>query len=169
MRRQTVLTLTAILGAIVISPAAQAHRGPGPQGPPPGPPPEPPGMGILMHAPGDTLKERLGISDSVLGKIESLRDKSQYDAIAMRADLERLQLKLRKQLARDLPDLDTVLKLVRREHALLGKLAEERIKSEIRLLALLDKGQRAKLREHCRKMPYPAPQGRPRGPAGHAR
>jgi len=104
---------------------------------------------LLMHAHPDVLKAQLGLSDAQIKQIEPLRTALLSKGITVRGQIAQLGLQLKGQFDADLPDQAKVLDLARKIHNLRGQLAEERLKTGLKMLTILSKDQRAKLRARC--------------------
>ena len=156
---KTMLTRFSMTAAalLLLAPVAQAQPGPGP-GPGPGR-----GMGRgmgprgcgLMHAPPDVLKARFGLTDDQVTKIDGIRVNFLKKQITYRAEIQKLRLEHRQLFQSDLPNEGKVLQAMRKTRGLRGKLAEERVKTHLKIMATLTKEQRTKIRTECGPMMGP--------------
>lgn len=114
-----------------------------------------------MRAPADVLKVRFGLSDDQVTKIETIRTNFLKKQITYRAEIQKIRLEQRQLMQSDLPAEAKVLQLMRKARAQRGKLAEERVKAHLKIMATLTKDQRTKVRTECGPM---MGQGRGWGP-----
>jgi len=111
---------------------------------------------MLMHAPGDVLKLKLGLNDGQVAKLLPIRTAFQSKRITLTAQMQQIGLQLRTLFeAGDLPDTNKVIDLSRKLRNVRGNLEEERIKTQLKLLGTLTKEQRTKLRTECMHGPRP--------------
>jgi len=103
----------------------------------------------LLHGHPDRIKAELKLSDAQWARLEPLRDNFMQKRIRYRAEMQQVGLKLRKQMQVDLPNEGQVLRLMRQQRSIRGKLAEEGAKTHLRALAVLNPEQRKALRERC--------------------
>lgn len=126
--------------------------GPGGPGGPRGPggPGGPGGCArLLMHAPPEVLKASFGLDDAQIKQLEPLRLAFLNKQIQLRASQQQAMLLLQVAMQADLPDQTKVLDLSRKARGLRGQMEEEKIKTVLKVLQIMNKEQRAKLRLHC--------------------
>jgi Spy/CpxP family protein refolding chaperone len=108
-------------------------------------------MGMLFRAPQMMLKQKLGLSDAQVKKIESIRMNFMQKRITLRANMQRQRLKMRALWQQDLPSQNAVLSGMRKLRSIRGTLMEERVKASLWMMGTLTKQQRQKLRQKCWK------------------
>ncbi len=108
---------------------------------------------VLLHAPSDVLKARLGLSDAQVARLQPIRTNFASKRINLQAQAQQAALQLRSYLdTADLPDQKKVLDLSRKVHNLHWQMHEERVKAQIQIMQALSKDQRGKLRAECATM-----------------
>jgi len=107
---------------------------------------------MLMHAPPDRLKEKLKLSDAQISKLEPLRMNFLTKKIKGKAEVQLNRLKMRRLMQADLPDQNKVLKLMRKQRNIRGRIHEEGLKAYISALKIMSAEQRKDFRVKCRKM-----------------
>lgn len=134
----------------------------------------------LFHSPASHLKEKLGLSDAQITKIQKYRNNLWFKRAATKSKVATLRVKVRLEMEKDLPAVKTVLELVRQMRQHRGTVMEEKLKAKLWSIAVLTAEQRKKLRGTCgpgthrmgRRGPRgpgvrgPGPRG-PRGPGKH--
>lgn len=103
----------------------------------------------LLNAPPEVLKARLSLTDDQLNRIQALRTNFLTKRIKQRSQLQLVQLQLRTLLEADLPDQGKVLTQMRKARGIRGKIQEERVKAQLKMLTVLKKEQRTLLRAQC--------------------
>lgn len=139
---------------------------PGPGRPPPPPPPRHrggPGPGGMI----DRYAERLGLDDGTRAKIREIAGESRRRGEAIKERLERAHDEMRGLLSRDAPDEAAVMRQAEVISALELEERKSRLRSMLRIRALLTPDQRAELvrilereRPRRRDRPPPGPPGR---------
>lgn len=104
----------------------------------------------LFHMPPVVLQKRLGLDAKQLKKIVDVRNNYLKKKIDFKRDIAHQKLKLRFLMETDLPDVNSVLKIMRAKRAIKSKLKEEKIKAKLWAMAALTVEQRTKLRKMCR-------------------
>jgi len=104
---------------------------------------------ILMYAPADVLKTKLGLDDRQLQNIEAIRNNFFTKRDQLQRLLEKQWDKARSLWAADLPDQKQVLDHMRETRQIRGRLHEERVKAHLKVLALLTPQQRFTLKAQC--------------------
>jgi Spy/CpxP family protein refolding chaperone len=154
MKRYTTMAF-GIAALMMIANGAWARHPPRGMGPGfghgPGFGPGPRCGGLLIHAPAEVIKGKLGLNDAQLARIEALRDNFLHKRIKLHAEAQQQGLKLRREMQRETPDQRKALQLMRKRRHARGVIAEERLKARLGMLRLLSKEQRAKLDEQCAK------------------
>src|SRR6185436_4638754 len=128
--------------ALLMSVAAAAHAQ---GGPPPGPPPPPhgPNPGEI-----DELSDELGLKPAQKQGIRDIADEARKKQAKLRADLEVVEIDLRRELERDEPDEKKVIGYIDQLSALEGEMRKVNVVAWLKIRKLLTKEQRAKLDEH---------------------
>lgn len=103
----------------------------------------------LFHMPPTMLKEKMGLNDGQVAKILKYRNNMLFKKAAAKGKLATLKVKMRIEMEKDLPNLDTVLKLMRQLRNVRGTKWEEKIKAKIWAMKVLTAEQRKKLRASC--------------------
>jgi len=138
--------LLSCLVVLLIHGASQAQQPLGPEGPTN---PPVPCARLLLSARADTLEHALGLSKRQTAKIAALRTNYWNQRLGLRLEISQTTVKLNHLMMAELPDETKVLQALRKLRRLRGQLAEGRTKMELRSMAVLTRGQRAKLRAHC--------------------
>lgn len=168
MKRMLSLTLS-LAAFLVAGQVALAQPAPPPPGAGPG---VGPGQGFgrgscrhLLTAHPDILKAQLGVNDAQAKQIQALHKAYLAQRISDKAELDKAKLEMQTLMQEDLPDEGKVLAQHRKIHAAMGKIAEEGLKTRLKVLKVLTKEQRTKLRTLC---PMDGPGGFGKhGPRGH--
>lgn len=105
----------------------------------------------LMHAHPDVLKAQLGLTGAQLKTLQAVRTNFFNKRVDLRAAMGKEQIKLRALWDADVPNEGQVLAHMRKVRGLRGKLHEERVKAQIKVLRTLTMQQRTKLRANCAK------------------
>lgn len=118
--------------------------------PPPGPPLE-------------EMREELGLSDEQIAKIGDIRYSARRDEITRRAELERVELELERELSKASPDESTALRLFDAAHTARGELERIHLRTRLRIRAILTPEQERELQKLAQTKPRPSrPMGRSR-------
>ena len=105
----------------------------------------------LMHAHPDVLKAQTRTHWCQLKTIQAVRTNFFNKRVDLRAAMDKEQIKLRALWDADVPNEGQVLAHMRKVRGLRGKLHEERVKAQIKVLRTLTKQQRTTLRANCAK------------------
>lgn len=103
----------------------------------------------LLKAHPEVLKAKLNLTNDQLIRIQTLRTNFLTKRIKQKAQLQLVQLQLRTLLEADLPVQNKVLTQMRKARGIRGKIQEERVKAQLKMLTVLKKEQRTLLRTHC--------------------
>ncbi|MFH1700961.1 MAG: hypothetical protein ABIE07_10270 [Candidatus Zixiibacteriota bacterium] len=116
------------------------------------------------HHPGNILRhaEALELTDQQIDKIKSMQLSNQEAMIDLRADLKKLELRLRSEMHSDSPDKNSMLSLNSEITKLKGQISEMRLRHRFELHDILTEDQIKKLDEL--KLEHP-PKGM--GQGGH--
>jgi Spy/CpxP family protein refolding chaperone len=103
----------------------------------------------LIHAHPDVLKAKFGLTDGQVSQLAPLRTGFLTKRIQLHSQVQQLGLQMKGLFEADLPDQNKVLDVSRKIRNLQGQIAEERIKTMLKIMQVLTKDQRTQLRAHC--------------------
>jgi hypothetical protein len=103
----------------------------------------------LFHMPPQLLKDRMGLNDGQVAKILKYRNNMLFKKAAAKGKLATLKVKMRLEMEKDLPNLNTVLQLMRQMRSARGVKWEEKVKAKIWAMKVLSAEQRKQLRASC--------------------
>lgn len=121
---------------------------------------------MMMHAPGDKIKGKLGLSEEQTKRLQAIHDAFSSAKVTLEAEIAKAQLAKQKVMREELPNERAALATTAKLRAARGKLIAERIKTAFKVLKVLSKEQRAKLRQECTSMWGKAGKGKGFGAGG---
>jgi len=104
---------------------------------------------FLMHAHPGAIKSRLKLNDQQVVDLEKLRTTFLANRIKLQSQVQQNQMKMSELFQAESPDENKILDLERRTLSLLNSIAEDGVKTYLKMLQTLDKAQRAELRDQC--------------------
>lgn len=106
---------------------------------------------MLMVAPSKVLKKRVGLNDTQITTLKTLRTDFKKQMIPLKAKIKLIRVDMKNLLDTENVDQQKVLALVEQINTLKGQLKILKVKTKLQIRALLTAEQREKLHKSCRK------------------
>ncbi|MBN1424975.1 Spy/CpxP family protein refolding chaperone [Candidatus Fermentibacteria bacterium] len=125
-----------------------------------------------MEPPLEHWREELGLTDEQIVKIGDIQYASRVDEIGRRAELERAELELEREMRKAMPEESTALRLFDAAHKARGELERIHLRTRLRVRAILTPEQDRELHTLAGKAGTPRKddmEGRPPRPSSRTR